>query len=312
MMAINGNGGWAFDRSKQWGAVGVKLLALVLGLSTTGCSFIWVTRPVPQEKVKDEYVVQQRCTSSYWMPGLDTATTAFLGGMSVYFATMSKEKYLAQNPSESDASGRYTTAVGAGVMAATALASSIYGYYYVAKCGQQKAAFLEEESKAAPRRFYNQPLPPLPSPVVPTVQVRGKRLAVLEFQGKNLESDILMTFSDTVRGGALQGLEPYGVLVMTRENMLVLLRDMGKQECGEGDCEVETARNIGADYVISGKVVRIEQLFVITLKLHETQGGSLLGTETVEGASQIELMRSLREHGRKLTGDAFGSGPPSQ
>ena len=86
-----------------------------------------------------------------------------------------------------------------------------------------------------------------------------------------------------------------------------LLRDMGKQECEEGDCEVETARNIGADYVISGKVVRIEQLYVVTLKLHETQGGSLLGTETVEGPSQVELMRSLREHGRKLTSAAFGS-----
>jgi TolB-like protein len=133
-------------------------------------------------------------------------------------------------------------------------------------------------------------------------------MAVLEFQGKDLDEDVLMTFSDTVRGGALQGIEGQGVVVMTRENMLVLLRDMGKQECAEGDCEVETARNIGADYVISGKVVRIEQLYIVTLKLHETQGGSLLGTETVEGASQVELTRSLRERGRQLTSAAFGPG----
>jgi TolB-like protein len=137
-------------------------------------------------------------------------------------------------------------------------------------------------------------------------QLGNKRLAVLEFQGKNLDADVLMTFSDTIRGGALEGIDGQGVVVMTRENMLVLLRDMGKQECGEGDCEVETARNIGADYVVSGKVVRMEQLYVVTLKLHETKGGSLLGAETVEGASQIELMRSLREHGRQLTSAAFG------
>jgi TolB-like protein len=98
---------------------------------------------------------------------------------------------------------------------------------------------------------------------------------------------------------------------MTRENMLVLLRDMGKKECGEGDCEVETARNIGADYVISGKVVRVEQSYFVTLKLHETQGGSLLGTDTVEGASQVDLLRSLREHARQLTAAAFGPGPDS-
>jgi TolB-like protein len=127
-----------------------------------------------------------------------------------------------------------------------------------------------------------------------------------------MDEDILMTFSDTVRGGALQGLEPHGVVVMTRENMLVLLRDMGKKECGEGDCEVETARNIGADYVISGKVVRIEQIYAVTLKLHETQGGSLLGTDTVEGTSQIDLLRSLREHSRMLVTAAFGPAPGSR
>jgi TolB-like protein len=138
-------------------------------------------------------------------------------------------------------------------------------------------------------------------------QLGNKRLAVLEFQGKNLDQDILMTFSDTVRGGALQGLSGRGVVVMTRENMLVLLKDMGKKDCQEGECEVETARNIGADYVVSGKVVRMEKIYVVTLKLHETQGGSLLGTNTVEGANQVELMRALREQARQLTQHAFSA-----
>jgi TolB-like protein len=157
------------------------------------------------------------------------------------------------------------------------------------------------------------PTAQLPPAVAPqsqasvAAQFGNKRLAVLEFQGKNLEQDILMTFSDTVRGGALQGLSGRGVVVMTRENMLVLLKDMGKKDCQEGECEVETARNIGADYVVSGKVVRMEKIYVVTLKLHETQGGSLLGTNTVEGANQIELMRTLREQARQLTQHAFSA-----
>jgi len=61
---------------------------------------------------------------------------------------------------------------------------------------------------------------------------------------------------------------------MTRENMMVLLKDMGKKDCSEGDCEVETARNIGADFVVSGSVVRIDAAFVVTLKLHETKGAA--------------------------------------
>jgi TolB-like protein len=307
MMAINGKGCRAFDRSKPWGSVDVTLVvfALVLGATSTGCSFLWVTRPTPQEK-GSEYPMPLSCTSSYWTPGLDTAAVVLFGA-----ATAN----LAVNPSSSSsASDRAASVSIDSVLAATALVSAIYGYHYVAKCRQEKLTMPAAETAFAPRRFYSQPPPPpppLPSPVVATVQVRGKRLAVLEFQGRNLDQDILMTFSDTVRGGALLGLEPYGVSVMTRENMLVLLRDMGKQECGEGDCEVETARNMGADYVVSGKVVRIEQLYVVTLKLHETQGGSLLGSETVEGASQVELMRSLREHGRQLVTAAFGPGPDS-
>ena len=77
------------------------------------------------------------------------------------------------------------------------------------------------------------------------------------------------------------------------------------QETGQRLPEVETARNIGADFVISGKVVRVEQLYVVTLKLHETKNGSLLSQDTVEGASQVDLMRSLREHARQLTTSIF-------
>jgi TolB-like protein len=293
--------------------LGVRLLVLVLGLSltTTGCSFIWVTRPVPKEEVR-QYASPPPCTDSYWMPALDTAALALFGGFAIYFASMSKEQYLAQSSSSSsskDPNGRYYSATSMGVLALTGLASAIYGFHYVAKCKNQPPMEPTFEAYAAPPGAFGPPAPAPPPPGFATVQVRGKHLAVLEFQGKNLDPDILMTFSDTVRGGALQALEPHGVVVMTRENMLVLLRDMGKKECGEGDCEVETARNIGADYVISGKVVRVEQSYFVTLKLHETQGGSLLGTDTVEGASQVELLRALREHARQLTTAAFGPGP---
>jgi TolB-like protein len=161
------------------------------------------------------------------------------------------------------------------------------------------------DPRYAPATMSGPPVPVRQSAVSAAAQKGNKRMAVLEFAGKNLDQDILMTFSDTVRGGALQGIEGRGVVVMTRENMQVLLRDMGKQDCGEGDCEVETARNIGADYVISGKVVRMEQIYVVTLKLHETQGGSLIGTDTVEASSQVDLLRSLHEHARQVTTNAF-------
>jgi TolB-like protein len=176
---------------------------------------------------------------------------------------------------------------------------------YATPGGDPRYATPGGDSRYAPPTAQGPPVPVRQSAVSAAAQKGNKRMAVLEFAGKNLDQDILMTFSDTVRGGALQGLDGRGVVVMTRENMQVLLRDMGKQDCGEGDCEVETARNIGADYVISGKVVRMEQIYVVTLKLHETQGGSLIGTDTVEASSQVDLLRSLHEHARQVTTTAF-------
>jgi Uncharacterized conserved protein len=140
-------------------------------------------------------------------------------------------------------------------------------------------------------------------------QTTVKRLAVLEFKGESIKGDVLDTFADAVRGGAVEALAGRRVQVMTRENMLVLLKDMGKKDCSEGDCEVETARNIGADFVVSGSVVRIDAAFVVTLKLHETKGGSLLATDQIEAKSQIELLRQLREKGRNLVANNVGARP---
>ncbi len=60
------------------------------------------------------------------------------------------------------------------------------------------------------------------------------------------------------------------------------------------------------------KVVVVEQIYVVTLKLHETQGGSLIGTDMLEGASQVEVLRSLRERARQVTTAAFASRPMSR
>lgn len=151
-----------------------------------------------------------------------------------------------------------------------------------------------------------------PQPASPRSATRpslsGMRLAVLEFEGKGLGEEALMIFSDAIRAGALDGLESSGVSVMTRENMLLLIKEMGQRECVEGACEVETARNIGADYVVSARVARMERVLIAVLKLHETKGGTLLATENVEAKSQVELMRALRQRARRIVEKALVAG----
>jgi len=49
-----------------------------------------------------------------------------------------------------------------------------------------------------------------------------------------------------------------------------------------------------------GKVVRMEQLYVVTLKLHETRAAACLARRGGR-LEQVELLGLLREHARQLT-----------
>src|SRR5438105_8541065 len=71
-------------------------------------------------------------------------------------------------------------------------------------------------------------------------------------------------FSDQVRGAVLEAAP--ALRVITRENLLVLLAASGKaiEDC-EGECEVDTGRRIGADYVVSGEIYRIGASLRLTL-----------------------------------------------
>jgi len=123
---MNGNVGQAGRRPKRWAWVGARLLVFaLLGITTADCSFTWMTRPVPREEAP-QYSALPLCTDSYWMPGLDTAAVA------LFSAAITN---VSLNTSSSTIRSYTLTADGALVL--TALASAIYGYYYVAECRQQ-------------------------------------------------------------------------------------------------------------------------------------------------------------------------------
>ena len=127
--------------------------------------------------------------------------------------------------------------------------------------------------------------------LVPSLAHAG-RLAVLELHG-SADDDALVMLTNALRAGAADATRGRSVTVLTRENMAVLLTEMGEElgSC-EGACEVETARNVGADHVVSGQVLRVDGAWVVDLKFHETKGGDLVDTAGVVGNSMLEL-RSL-------------------
>jgi TolB-like protein len=139
--------------------------------------------------------------------------------------------------------------------------------------------------EAAESKTPASPAPP------PPASVKGL-LAVLELRNKLGAADkaaIDAAFlTDMVRSGALHAFP--GLKVMTRENMQVMVEAGGKklEEC-EGECEVDTGRRLGADYIASGEVLRFGSKFVVNLKLHETHDGQLLGGSQAMGKTVDEL-----------------------
>jgi hypothetical protein len=114
----------------------------------------------------------------------------------------------------------------------------------------------------------------------PPIASAAQRLAVLtptapwspECQGTAWRKDrelrercpVLETLADEARAGALAALRGRDVAVMTRENTAQLLKAMGSSAgcTAEGECEVETAKLIGAHYVVSGNVTRVERTWL--------------------------------------------------
>ena len=115
-------------------------------------------------------------------------------------------------------------------------------------------------------------------------------LAVLELSGA-LPDDQRRALTNAVRKSATDAVSPMDIKVMTRENMETLLTDMGVDaSCiSEGACEVDTLRNLQANYGVTGEVTDFGGNYLITLQLYEMRGGTLMGSEQAKGTDPFVL-----------------------
>jgi TolB-like protein len=119
-------------------------------------------------------------------------------------------------------------------------------------------------------------------------------LAVLELDNRLSDSkedrDSRSYLTDLIRNRA-KDLLPW-LEVITRENVTALLSAQGKtiDECQkEGECEVQTGARLGADYVVSGGVLRVGGELRLLVKLHDTHTKGLLKGLTIPGKDIREL-----------------------
>ena len=74
----------------------------------------------------------------------------------------------------------------------------------------------------------------------------------------------------------------------------------------QGECVVEIARNIGTDYVVSGEMTKLGDMFVLNIKLHETARGQLLAVEDARGSKLDEMLDHAKLGGALVVRKGLG------
>lgn len=106
--------------------------------------------------------------------------------------------------------------------------------------------------------------------------IAAPKVAVLEaVVPADVKPELAMLWTDVARG-VVQERAPPGAIVLTRDNLEALLPPgVDLAEC-EGECEVSAGRNVGAEFVITLRVIREFDQRHVAVALFDTRDGVLL------------------------------------
>ena len=114
--------------------------------------------------------------------------------------------------------------------------------------------------------------------------------------------------TDKLRSKAIEVLPTYNdFVIMTRDNILAMLPPGRSLEECEGECMVETGKNISADYVAQARVGQFGSDLTLTVELYETAGGKMLANYTSKNSSVDELLAEIEGRSAMLFGTIPGA-----
>ena len=127
-------------------------------------------------------------------------------------------------------------------------------------------------------------------------------MGVLEFNNfAGVSPYEAQAIADMVRMAASDVLPGSRYLIMTRESILQLLPpDRKSLAACEGECEVETGRNIGADYVVTGEIGRFGTDLQVKFKMYDTKTSDYLGGKIANAPSMNQLQKPIADEAAKL------------
>ena len=83
--------------------------------------------------------------------------------------------------------------------------------------------------------------------------------------------------------------------IMTRENILQMLPPGKSIEDCEGNCLVETAKNIAADFICQARVGSFSGELTLSAEIYETAGNKLIASFNGQGPDVNQLLQLIRE-----------------
>ena len=120
------------------------------------------------------------------------------------------------------------------------------------------------------------------------------RITVLAFEGVDVERSLLVSLADEARVALLDDLNLRDFIILTHENTLTILGDMGLTESAlEGKDAVEIGRNIHVEYIVTGTVAKVDRTYVVTLKMYDTNTANLLYASHVESRRLSKLYKRV-------------------
>lgn len=140
--------------------------------------------------------------------------------------------------------------------------------------------------------------------------VENMHLLVLDFSSVGeVSPNLLLQLSDETRGAALKVFpnQTSKINVLTRESLMDFVQQQGKDaSCLEGECAVDIARNIEAQFVIVGTVYDQSDTMRVNIKAFDAQTNQLLGDITVSRKNVPQLLTAVHDDAFNLIEDKIG------
>jgi hypothetical protein len=142
------------------------------------------------------------------------------------------------------------------------------------------------------------------------------RVVVTPVQG-DAARDMAIEIEEAMRQGAIQTAKDRSLLVMTRKTMETKLLEFADTlkaagvslPCKTPECDATTATSLGADLALSSKLVKVDDNYVLLLKL-VGDGGALKGSTAIEQKTLGGMLAAAPGAAQKLLADNLVAAKP--